>query len=71
MDNTIAKIKENWFFILFVGSIVIWYSQTNFRLNQVEARQDEQDLVTSQISEIITDVAVIKANVEFIKQEIQ
>lgn len=65
------KIKDNWFFIVFIFSVIVWYANTTSRLGVVEAKITEQQTYLSKLEQITTDVAVMKANVEFIKERIK
>jgi hypothetical protein len=71
MDNMLKQIRENWLLFAFVGGLIVWYSGVNARLT--EAEQDIRDLkiLVQEINEIQTSVAVIQANVEFIKSKLE
>ena len=70
MDKFANKVTSVWPILVFITTLVIWYADVNSRLSTVEAKQEDQNIVIEQVSDIKTDVAVIKANVEFIKQRI-
>lgn len=71
MNNVVSQIKDQWVILAFITSMIIWYANTNSRLTSVEADVVKQETIMEQISRLNTDVAVIKANVEFIKQQVK
>lgn len=71
MEKIILKIKDSFIIIAFITSMIIWYANTNSRLNAVEAKVVEQQSIASQISQLNIDMAVVKANVAFIKERVR
>jgi len=71
MNDIITQIKNQWFLLAFLVGMIIWYANTNSRITAVEAKVIEQSSLVEQIATLKTDVAVIKANVEFIKQQVR
>lgn len=65
------QLKSIWFLLVFFAFIVIWYAGTNYRLAAVEAKQTEQEITNQQLSQALIDIAVIKTNVEFIKERVK
>ena len=69
--NFVKGLRENWFVIVFIGSLIIGWNTFSNRLKSVEAAQTEQrgdikDLTTQQAS-TIGAIIEIKANYIFIK----
>lgn len=71
MESLTSKLRENWFIIVFTTSMIVWYANTTTRLDALELKVNDQEIVEKQITQMQIDLAVIKANVEFIKKEIQ
>lgn len=71
MNELIKQIKESWFVFIFVGSMIIWYANTNSRISAVEAKQEEQETLLESFTELKIKVSVIDANVEFIKNRVK
>lgn len=67
MADLLTQIKDKWFIIVFIGGLILWYGDTNARLNAVEAKQDEQVNIIADITQLKIDVAVVKDNVLDIK----
>lgn len=58
------EVRKNWMIITFMAAMILWYGNTNSRLNAVEAQQIEQATVSEKVDALITDVAVIKEKTE-------
>lgn len=71
MKQILKQLKDVWFVLVFVASMIMWYTNTNNRLNDVEASQLKQETINQQIIELTTKVEVINANVEFIKSRVK
>lgn len=71
MKKFIETIQEVWFIIIFIGGLILWYGSVTNQLKQIEAKDNEQDLILQQLMSMKTDVAVIKTNVEFLKERIK
>jgi hypothetical protein len=67
----LKSLKENWMIIGLIATMIIWYANTNSRLTAVEQKQVAQQATLDKVDTLITDLAVIKANVEFIKERIK
>ena len=67
MKDLTAQLKDKWFVIVFIASMIIWYANTNSRLNAVEAKQTEQINIVDDITQLKIDMAVVKDNVLDIK----
>lgn len=78
-ETMLDGLRKNWMLILFVGSIVIGWSNTSSRLNALETKQEETKQITSKntedINKITTDfggaIIEIKANYLFIKEKLE
>lgn len=71
MEKITNQIQDYWIILAFIASMIIWWANVNNRITSVEGKVVEQVSVNEQIAELKTDVAVIKANVEFIKQQVR
>lgn len=75
MKTVIEEVKSNWTLIAFMCAMVIWYANTNSRLNNVEAEQIEQKTAIEQITDsynsIKTDLSSIKTDIGWIKNNIK
>lgn len=71
MDSLTLKLKDNWFIIVFSASMIVWYANTTTRLEALETKVEDQRTINDKINQINIDVAVIKANVEFIKNRLK
>lgn len=63
MGEVFAQIKDKWFIIMFIASMILWYGNTNNRLNTVEAAQEEQEDIADDIVSLKIDMAVVKSSV--------
>ncbi len=70
MADIVTQLRDKWFILAFLAGVIMWYSNVNSRLNTVEANQATQSDAISQIGDMKTDIAVIKSNVQFIKDQI-
>ena len=71
-ESTILKVlRENWIFIMFLGSLIVGWTQLDGRLTAVEVEQKRQSAEVSSLSagvaSLHTDVARIAEGIEFIK----
>lgn len=64
-------IKDNWMIIVLICTTIIWYANTNSRLNALEKGQAQQQITLAKVDTLVTDVAVINTNVAFIKEKIK
>jgi len=71
MSKLLTEIKENWILILFVGSLIVGWTTFNNRLTVVESETQENTETLSQIATMKEDIAVIKINVEYLKDNIR
>lgn len=67
----LEELKSNWVFITFAVFVIIWYADTNSRLNNVEALSQENKTTLEQVIELKTDIAVIKTDISYIKEKIR
>ncbi len=67
MTDFFTQLKDKWFIIVFIAAMILWYGDTNSRLNAVEAKQTEQASITQDITQLKIDMAVVKSNVLDIK----
>jgi hypothetical protein len=71
MSDLLTQIKDKWFVVVFIASMILWYANTNARLNAVEAKQAEQISIVADITQLKIDMAVVKENVLIIKDAIK
>lgn len=73
-DNLLKFLKEYWFVIVFIGSIIVTWTQFSTRITALEVQTSKLDAkieaTNSQVSAIQADIAELKANVQFIKDYI-
>lgn len=67
MESFFEQLKDKWFIIVFIAGMILWYGNTNSRLNAVEAKQAEQVNIVTDITQLKIDMAVVKDNVLDIK----
>lgn len=63
-------IKENWQMIIFIVGFLFVGGQIYNRITRLEADVTILQAETKQITTLITDVAVIKENIQFIKEKL-
>lgn len=71
MEKLLKQMKDNWLVYAFLISMVLWYGSTNSRLQSVEAEQKEQKTTLQKLDQLIIDVAVVKTDVKYIKDEVK
>lgn len=71
-------LKKNWVVLVFIVSLIMWYTTTNSRLDGLEAKADEQSVLIEKVNQLLTETAVIKSvqiqqskDIEFIKSRLQ
>lgn len=73
-DNLLKFLKEYWFVIVFIGSVIVTWTQFSTRITALEVQTSRLDAkieaTNSQVSAIQADIAELKANVQFIKDYI-
>ena len=60
MENIFSQLKSNWVVFSLVVSLVLWYGNTNTRIEAIEAKQIEQATLQDKLNKLITDVEVLK-----------
>lgn len=78
-ETFLESLRKNWMLIVFVGGIIIQWSNTNYRLNSLETSMSNLSAVvqknTTDISKVSNDFNVaiveIKANYIFIKEKLE
>lgn len=70
MENTLATIRKNWILIITLVSVIVTWTTFGLRLTALEIEARETKSKLEQIHEIKQDVAIIKVNVEFIKDKL-
>jgi len=78
MEKFLNILSKSWFLIVFIISMVLWYSDTNNKIKIVFAQQAEQQEQIDKIIEILeifddvkTDIAVMKKDIEYIKVNVK
>ena len=71
MINKLKQLKDIWFVLVFLFAVVIWYSNTNSRLKAIEEVNAEQESTLEIISNMKTDIAVIKTDISYIKEKVE
>ena len=70
-QNFLKSLRENWFVILFLASIIIGWNNYSNRVSNVESVQAEQKIsiksLTDQTSKLENTIIEMKANYIFIK----
>lgn len=70
-QNFLKTLRENWFFIVFIGGVLIGWNNYSNRLNTVESAQAEQKIsqkgLADQVALLNNAIIEIKANYLFIK----
>ncbi len=70
MESFFAQLKDKWFIIVFIAGMILWYGDTNNRLNAVEAKQEDIAPVVQDINQLKVDVAVVKNDVVTVKTDV-
>ena len=74
-QNMIKSLKDNWFIIVFIASLVIGWSNFSNRLSATEKVQSEQKqeimTLTSKNNDLQGAIIEIKANYLFIKSSLE
>lgn len=78
MNSILKDIKENWFLVAFITSLILWYASVNARLSNVEASDIQQEVIIQKIGTMQIDIAVIKnqqltdsASLQYIKEHLK
>ena len=73
-ENFLKFLKEYWFVIVFIGSIVMTWTQFSTRISALEVAYNKLEVkvetTNMQVSQIQADIAEVKANIQFIKDYI-
>jgi hypothetical protein len=70
MDSFVKQLRDNWVIIIFIGSLIVSWTNTNARLALAEKERADLFNVASEIQEIKISVAVIKEKVTSIENKI-
>lgn len=73
-NNFLKGLRENWFLILFIGSLIMAWTNVQNRVGNVETVQADQKMAIKSLSSDTTSVSnaiiEIKANYLFIKDSL-
>lgn len=69
------QLKESWFIILFIGGLVVSWTNVNSRLASVEAKQaigEDRDVLTANaIATISVNLAKFETTLNYIKEQVE
>jgi len=68
MENFTKILRDNWFIILFFGSIIITWTNFSNRLSYVETTIANLTVTTAEINQINVSIATIQNDIANIKQ---
>lgn len=66
-EDWMKKIKENWFIILFIGGLVVSWTNINNRVSVIELSDAKQDI---RLNSAETSVSSINANLAAFRAEV-
>lgn len=70
-DGLLKFLKEYWFVIVFIVSIIMTWTQFSTRITALEVQysklESKVESTNTQVSMIQSDIAEVKANIQFIK----
>jgi len=70
MNNLMKEIKDSWFILIFVGSLVVSWTMFDARLTNAEEAILKREAVFNEISSIKIDIAVIREQIVNINSKI-
>lgn len=74
-QNILKNLRDNWFLVVFIGSIIIGWSTLNSRVEYLEQRitkvEDLAEQQQKQNNDITGAIIEIKANYLFIKEKLE
>ena len=65
------NIRKNWIIIAFVTGLIVTWTTIGLRLSAVEVKAQENRDALSAIYQIQVDIAVMKADISFIKSQVR
>lgn len=71
MEHTLKHIKEGWFIILFIGSIIVSWTMFSARLLRAEEKIAQHEIVFQQLEQIKIDIGIIRNDLDWIKIKIK
>lgn len=70
MESFIKKLGEAWYLILAIIALSMWGATQQGRITAVEAKVQEQQTTIEKINQLIVDMAVVKTDVSYIKEQL-
>ena len=71
MENFFEQLRKNWVILLFMGSVIMSWTMFSSDLAQAQSEINELKTALDKINQISLDVAVIKNDLTYIKQELK
>lgn len=71
MEHTLKQIKDNWIVLVFITSLIVTWTTFNSRLAKAEQDILTLQQISSQIQEININMAVVKTDINYIKESIK
>jgi len=75
MEQHLSKLKSYWWIILFIGTLIVSWTNSNNRITAVEENQEyimeTQKQRNLEYTFLQIDIASIKTSLEFIREKIQ
>ena len=75
MEQHLSKLKSYWWIILFIGTLIVSWTNSNNRIPAVEENQEyimeTQKQRNLEYTFLQIDIASIKTSLEFIREKIQ
>jgi uncharacterized coiled-coil protein SlyX len=74
MNEALKSLKDYWFIIVFIGTLIVTWTQFDSRISSLERNDSAQDTkietIIDKLSDFQTGQAEIKTTVEFIKNNL-
>ena len=75
MEQHLSKLKSYWWIILFIGTLIVSWTNSNNRITAVEENQEyimeTQKQRNLEYTFLQIDIASIKTSLEFIRERLQ
>jgi len=71
MDHSLKQLRDNWVILTFIVMLIVSWTTFNNRLAQAESKINDLTDIVSSVNELNVRVAVVQADISYIKANLK